>query len=529
MENRQWNLWRLPKGSYSHDGSHGWHTEWPRIRQLDPENPDSIYLMHMHGIFFDFPKTFSAANFAGLAPISSYYKMPTDYATFNGEIVMGKNDLSKFDNALALRNQSSLWFGTMDDIKNWGSPAGHGAVWMNDEVAAGETSDPFLIHGFTSRTLHLRNLGEEAVEVEIQTSQGTPEWAALRSVTIPAGAYAHELLAGVDAPWLRLKATAASANLTAFFHLHSPYPHAAPAEAAASTEFAALADIGDTRPASDGVIRGRDNDDLSLEFASSKGYHIIDGALDFADSTDAAAAAKLRKQAAGKKAFGSDQASVWIERGGVRFRLPRLHDGYEQAFASGWARGEREVVTERALLNCHGTFYEVPRANSGGHRKMRALASHGKRITDFAAWRGLFVLTGVLDDAPASANLIRNPGGSAALWLGEVDDLWRMGEPRGTGGPWKNTTVTANTPSDPYLMYGYDRKELTLTSSENATLTIEIDFLADDTWSVYQSFELKAGESVTHIFPAGFHAHWVRVVSDTATTATAQLKYGPIE
>ena len=39
MENRQWQLWRLPKGSYSHDGSHGWHTEWPRIRQLDPEDP----------------------------------------------------------------------------------------------------------------------------------------------------------------------------------------------------------------------------------------------------------------------------------------------------------------------------------------------------------------------------------------------------------------------------------------------------------------------------------------------------------
>ena len=39
MENQQWQLWRLPKGSYSHDGSHGWHTEWPRIRQLDPGIP----------------------------------------------------------------------------------------------------------------------------------------------------------------------------------------------------------------------------------------------------------------------------------------------------------------------------------------------------------------------------------------------------------------------------------------------------------------------------------------------------------
>ena len=119
MENRQWQLWRLPKGSYSHDGSHGWHTEWPRIRQLDPEDPASPYLMHMHGLFYDFPKSFSAGNFAGLAPISSYYKMPTDYAMFGGRIVMGKNDASKFANTLALKDQSNLWFGQMDDIRNW--------------------------------------------------------------------------------------------------------------------------------------------------------------------------------------------------------------------------------------------------------------------------------------------------------------------------------------------------------------------------------------------------------------------------
>lgn len=529
MEDQEWNLWRLPKGSYSHDGSHGWHTEWPRIRQLDPDDPDSIYLMHMHGIFFDFPKTFSAANFAGLAPISSYYKMPTDYAMFNGRIVMGKNDLSKFDNALALRNQSNLWFGTMDDIRNWGSPAGHGAVWMNDEVAADQVSDPFLIHGFTSRTLHLRNLGDHPVELEIQSSQGTPEWTAVRSVTVPAGGYTYELLGDVEAPWVRLKSSGATTNLTAFFHLHSPYPHASPAEAAASAEFAALPDIGDSRPASDGVIRVRNNDDLSLEFASPKGYHIIGGALALTDSADARAEAALRRAAATEQHFGSDDASVWIERGGVRFRLPRLHEGYDEPFASGWARGEREVVTERSLLNCHGTFYEVPRANSGGHRKMRALVTHGKRITDFASWRGLFVLSGVLDDAPSSDRLVRNSDGTAALWLGEVDDLWRMGEPRGTGGPWKDTAVSANAPSDPYLMYGYDRKELTLTSSEDASITVELDFLADDTWSAYHTFEVKAGETVTHKFPDGFHAHWVRVVSDTETTASAQFTYGPVD
>jgi hypothetical protein len=510
MENQQWNLWRLPKGSYSHDGSHGWHTEWPRIRQLDPANPNSIYLMHMHGLFYNFPKTFSAANFAGLAPISSYYKMPTDYAMFNGQIVMGKNDASKFANTLAQKDQSNLWFGTMADIKNWGSSTGHGSVWMNDTVTAGQNSDPFLISGFTNRTLHLRNLGASAVNVEIQTSPGTTTWTAARSVSVPAGSYVHEILNDFTAPWVRLRTSAASNNLTAFFHLHSPYPHTTPASAG-SDEFAALADIRDTRSMSDGIIRVRNNNDLSLEFASSRTsstgsasahrYHLIGGDIALKDIADAHAESTMRTTAATTQQFGSDPASAWVDSGGTRFRLPKLDPLYDSPFAAGWARGVREAVTERELLNCHGTFYEVPRSNSGGYRKMRALATHGKRISDFASWRGLFVLTGVLDGAPASDKLLKNPDATAALWLGEIDDLWRMGEPRGTGGPWKDTAVAANAASDPYLMYGYDDKDLTLTAAAATTITVELDFLADNTWSTYQTFNLTAGQTLTHAFP----------------------------
>jgi hypothetical protein len=536
MENQQWQLWRLPKGSYSHDGSHGWHTEWPRIRQLDPTDPSGIYLMHMHGLFYDFPKTFSAANFAGLQPVSSYYKMPTDYAVFNGEIVMGKNDASKFANPLAQKNQSNLWFGTMADIRNWGSPGGHGSVWMNESVTAGQNSDPFLVSGFTRRTLHLRNLGTSPVSVEIQTSPGTHAWTTARSVNVPAGAYVHEIVNDIAAPWLRLRTSPASGNLTAFFHLHSPYPHTTPASTA-SNEFAALADIRDTRSMSDGIVRVRNNTDLSLEFASSRTspdgtasahrYHLIGGDMELKDVSDTTAESAMRSTAATSQQFGSDTASAWVDSGGTRFRLPKLDPLYDSPFAAGWARGVREAVTERELLNCHGTFYEVPRSNSGGYRKMRALATHGKRITDFASWRGLLVLTGVLDDAPASDKLVRNPDGSAALWLGEIDDLWRMGEPRGTGGPWKDTPVTANTASDPYLMYGYDRKQLTLTAAAATTITVELDFLADNTWSTYQTFSLAAGEILTYEFPEGFHAHWVRVKSSAATTVTAQFTYGP--
>jgi hypothetical protein len=546
MEDQQWKLWRLPKGSYTHDGSHGWHTEWPRIRQLDPADPQSIYLMHMHGLFFDFPKSFSAADFSGLRPISSYYKMPTDYAMWNGKIVMGKNDASQFNNALALKDQSNLWFGEMEDIENWGAPSGHGAVWMNEAVAAGQISDPFFIGGFPQRTLHLRNAGASPVSVEIETSAGTPSWNSVRSVLVPANGYVCEIVNDLNAPWIRLKSSAASPGLTAFFHIGSPYPHGTPASAH-TNEFAALADIRDTRSMSDGVIRVMNDASLPLEYASSRTssvgtasahrYHRIGGAMELNDADNASAESALRSTAALSQSFvsdgglshstGSDAASAWVKQGSTTYRLPKLDVIYDAPFAAGWARTQRETVTERAMLNLHGTFYEVPRDVSGGMRKMRAMATHGKRITDFASWRGLLVMTGVLDDAPASDKLARNADGSAALWLGEIDDLWRMGEPRGTGGPWLDTSVTAGNPSDPYLMYGYDRKQLTLSAAAATTITVEVDFLADNTWSVYQSFPLAAGQTLVHEFPSGFHAHWVRVKSSAATTASAQFVYGP--
>lgn len=539
MENNTFCTWRLPKSSYTHDGAHGWHTEWPRIRKLDPDDPQSMYLMHMHGLFFDFPKAFSSANFFGLEPISSYFKMPTDYCMFNGSLVMGRNDASQFANAFALKCQSKLWFGDLGTVRTrWGAPTGHGSVWMNQPVTADQLSDPFLIQGFAQRTLHLRNLGSGATTVEIQTSNGTPTWATARTITVPAGAYSYEIISDLTASWVRLRNSASTSNLTAFFHLHTPYPYQTPASSVGD-EFAGLADIRDRKSMSDGIIRVMNNAALELEFASSRTsssaiagahrYHRIGGPLELGDVTDPAAESGLRSAAVLTREFGSDSASAWVAEGSVRYRLPKLDPLYDAPFAAGWARGIREAVTERELLNCHGTFYEVPRDVSGGMRKMRALVTHGKRITDFASWRGLLVLTGVLDDAPPSDRLVRNADGSAALWLGEIDDIWRMGEPRGKGGPGNGTTVPANATSDPYLMYGYDRKELTLIATAATTITIEVDLLADNTWSTYQAFDIAAGETRCHVFPTGYHAHWVRVRSSAATTATAQFTYCPAD
>lgn len=535
-ENGQWHLWRLPKGSYTHDGAHGWHTEWPRIRELTPGK----WLMHMHGIFFDFPATFSSTNFSGLKPICNYEKMPVDYCMFDGRLVMGKNDTSKFDNSLVPRAQSNLWIGQLDDLKKWGTPQGHGGVWLNENVAASTTSEPFLVQGFSRGTLHLRKTAGTASAIEIQSSTGDGTWTTVRTVNIPASGSAFEIVNDLNVPWIRLRAVGEAANLTAYFLLSNPYPHVTPASTA-TDDFAALADIRDTRGTTEGVIRTMNSSALPLEYAAThttsggdsaaSGYFRIGGPMTLDAVGDSAAESALRTSAATSHDFGSDAASAWIMQGTTRLRLPMLDAAYDAPFASGWARGFRETVTERQMLNCQGTFYEVPRDISGDKRRMKPITTHGKRISDFASWRGLFAATGVLDSAPASDKVVRAADGNGALWLGEVDDLWRMGEPRGYGGPWQNTTVTANTASDPYLMYGYDHKELRLSHSAagSVTFTVEVDFLGDNTWTPYGTFTVSAGDSFTHVFPDGYSAHWVRLKSDTATTASARFSYGPVE
>ena len=33
LQDKKWHIYRLPKGSHSYDGAHGWNTEWPRIQR----------------------------------------------------------------------------------------------------------------------------------------------------------------------------------------------------------------------------------------------------------------------------------------------------------------------------------------------------------------------------------------------------------------------------------------------------------------------------------------------------------------
>jgi hypothetical protein len=111
----------------------------------------------------------------------------------------------------------------------------------------------------------------------------------------------------------------------------------------------------------------------------------------------------------------------------------------------------------------------------------------------------------------------------SGIWFGKTDDLWSWGKPKGWGGPWRGTAVRAGEPSDPFLFTGFDKKVLHLKTDKQAEFRLEIDFLGNGSWEWYETLNV-AGYRF-HIFPEGFSAHWIRIVPQSACTATAEFMF----
>jgi hypothetical protein len=523
----KWHAFRLPKADQSYDPKHGWFTEWPRIREIAPGK----LLMNMHGGWFDFPKTMSAANYGGLRPIGAYLKITGDFAPWKDGIVFGCDDASVMQNPLAGQSDSNLWFATRDDLEKCGRPSGWGGPWVGDDVKAGEPSAPFLFAGYEQRVLHLAHELDDAVAFDIETdADGRGKWTKLDTVSVPAHGYAYHIFPATAAgEWVRLKTDRDCKKATAYFN-YGP-------GGGATTQremFAALAN--GVAPWSGGIVLPRGGDRGTLLFKSqpvqaagqpgTTRWFEVRPDMTFHEITEPAQEAAKDKPRKADPEVSIDDASVIVTQGKTRYRLPKSDAIFDQP---GVAPPHiREVVTERALLNAHGTFYMLPRDTAGGALNIKPICTHDKMITDFCSWRGLLVLAGTRADAKPDGHFFASKGAPAGLWFGDIDDLWKLGKPRGHGGPWKDAAVKAGEPSDPYLMAGYDKKSLTLShdAKEPVTFSVEVDFVADGTWHEYAKLTVKPGETLTHDFPEGYSAHWVRLRTDRDAKVAATFTYG---
>ncbi|MDD3468443.1 MAG: hypothetical protein PHE53_00515 [Thermoguttaceae bacterium] len=572
LDHGQWTKYRLPKASHCYDGAHGWNTEWPRIRSITAQRESAKssgrtaenLLMTMHGMFWNFPNTFDTTHAAGIRPRSTYLKVIGDFACWDDSeasqdgktLVFGCDDAarSEFLNQRKYKgsiigpgqSQSNLWFVTPEQLDHLGPPLGCGGVWWNESVAADMPSDSFLFAGFDLRGLHLAHSADTPATITMEVDRlGDDVWTPLRSVIVPAHSYVWvEFPPNEVGEWIRLRTDRELPTASAIFAYRAKDERTTEANpifdgiaALPSTDFSA------------GVIRARGGDLRTLHFAATtyqagqpteEAYYELDASMRLRRVDDVAAFDYLRRNMAIPTGLLQVDAGgvLMVDNEGHRFRLPKANVSptEEVVWNQTPMRADREVCTERDLLNVAGLFYELPAENAGGLIRIRPITTHARKIVDYASYRGMLILSGVdaAADPTSNAHLIRSDDGCVTLWAGAVDDLWQFGKPTGHGGPWQQTAVQAGETSDPFLMNGFDRKRLTLTrhatddpiaDAKLITVTLEVDIDGNGHFQRYENVKLPVDTPVEKVFPEAFSAYWIRCVTSDAATLTTEFQY----
>jgi hypothetical protein len=236
-------------------------------------------------------------------------------------------------------------------------------------------------------------------------------------------------------------------------------------------------------------------------------------------------------------ATGWDKASVLMNvyfpstKEWKRYRLPKGSRTFDETSCTEWMR-IREVETERALMDCHGLFYEIGYHTYGNQLwAIKPISSHLRIIPDFCSWRGMLVLGGnQATPMRFSSGIDNNPlagQAQAGLWFGKTDDLWNFGKLQGEGGVWLNAEIKKGKPSDPFFTFNFNNKSLNLwhKSTADVKFTLEADVVGDGVYRTFQTITVKANESKSIDLKESFNPKWIRLVADKDCVGTAYFTF----
>lgn len=530
-----WNFFRLPKASNSYDGAHGWNTEWPRIRNIGTVEKKE-YLMTLHGMFWRFPSSFTPFSTAGIRPGSAYLKVIGDIERWGDQLVMGCDDATKSDFLSnrpdkagisgAGQSQSNLWFTDLA-LPDKNAPIDAcGSIYLQDTVLADKVSEPFLFAGWTHRTAWIKNHGERPIVLTIEVDlQGNGKWMRMQQFHIKPGSSSMLPFASSEkGEWIRIKTD--DNTILSFSLVYSDPKN----KVQSDTElFKGFSTLDQVRPECAIMFALGESRKLGLVSESGQ-YYEMDSTLHIKPVNDQTQKDWMIKNITiPEPRIRLDQGSfLVVDTKGRRWRLPFGNEKFTAMVQEQKMRVVREVVTERDLLHLGGTFFELPAENADGYAKIKPIASHHLHMHDFAAYRGLLIISGAdVNNAEQEEHLRKSSDDKIAVWAGAVDDLWMLGKPSGKGGPWLKNKVSSGEVSDPYLLGGYDQRKLKITNhgSDQIKVRMEIDPTGTGDWFDAKIFSVAPSVSLDFVFPASLQGKWVRFHALTDGVLTTDLEY----
>ena len=327
LENKQWHAYRLPKGSHSYDGAHGWNTEWPRIREIGEKS----LLATMHGTFWSFPPLLSLANSAGIAPRSNYLKVIGDFARWNDRVVFGCDDSAKSEflnsrpfkcaKGAPVQSNSNLWFVEPERIDRLGPAIGRGSVWLRDDLKAGQVSDPYLFSGYDYRMMTIKHGNPSAVTFTLEVDRkGNNQWEKLESIKVD-GALVHIFKDSEKGAWVRVSVDADVKEASVHFN----YRNKDQRTPKNNDLFNVLAQAGEKQK-SKGVIRSNRK---VLSMVADERYYEVNDKLELTPKTESDGKAIVMQGAQTASKIRVDAASVIVEEAGMAYRIPK-NAAYEE-------------------------------------------------------------------------------------------------------------------------------------------------------------------------------------------------------
>jgi len=100
-----------------------------------------------------------------MRPICSHNKCISDYVVWRGMLVMsGVKNIACSDGHIF----NGLWYGAFDDLWKLGTPTGIGGPWKETPVAAGVSSDPYLMTGFVNKSILLSHKSRKNIQFTLE-------------------------------------------------------------------------------------------------------------------------------------------------------------------------------------------------------------------------------------------------------------------------------------------------------------------------------------------------------------------------